>query len=135
MKDTVVPGVDITEFEENLSLFAMMSDVHPKHLALFGFSGRSPSEDERFRLFKSLTPEQKNVIKRDFLIKNMLFSTGKSKKAALLVELARLHLPDETAKIEKAHIEDFTKKNAAIQEQIQKIAKNTEKPEIVNEAA
>jgi len=51
-------------------------------------------------LYTALSDEQKNGLKRDFLIDNMIQGTGINKRAALLVELAKYHFPEDMSIIE-----------------------------------
>ena len=48
-------------------------------------------------------------------------ATGVSKRAALLVELAKTHFPDDMAISEGTHNDEYMKKREVIQEQIDKI--------------
>jgi len=71
------------------------------------------------------------LLKRDFLISNMIQGTGISKRAALLIELAKYHFPDDMAMIEGSHNEEYMAKRDVIREQIDKIqTKNEELQEV-----
>ena len=122
MKETDIPPVAITPFEEALMNYTMLSCLDHRHYEFFGIpEGESLTEDRRFMLYASLTAEQKNVLMRDFLIHNMTQGTGISKRAALLVELAKYHFPDDMAIIESTRNEEYLKKREIILEQMDKI--------------
>jgi len=61
----------------------------------------------------------------------MIQWTGITKRAALLVELAKYHFPDDMAVIEGTHNEEYMQKREVIREQMEKIqSKNEELPEV-----
>jgi len=132
MKDTDIPPKEITPFEDALIYYIMLSDLDYRHYEFFGIpEGQPMTEELRLMLFSALSDEQKNVLKRDFLINNMIQGTGNTKRAALLVELAKYHFPDDMAIIEHTHNEEYLKKWEVIREQMDKIqSKNEELQEV-----
>jgi hypothetical protein len=132
VKDTEIPPVEITPFEEALMYFVMLEHLDPRHFDFFGIvEGQIMTEDVKFGLYTTLNDEQKNVLKRDFIIKHMIQRNGISKRTALLIELAKLHFPDEVAAIEHEHNDEYMKKRQVIQEQVDKInAENEEFQEV-----
>jgi len=132
MKDTDIPPVEITPFEEALMYYIMLSDLDIRHYEFFGIiEGLPMTEEDKLILYNALSDEQKNVLKRDFLISNMTQGTGITKRAALLVELAKYHFPEDMAIIEGTHNEEYLKKREVILEQIEKLkSKNEELQEV-----
>ena len=127
MKDTDIPPVEITPFEDALTYYILFSFLDYRHYEFFGIiEGQPLTEEDRFMLYTALTDEQKYVLKRDFLIGYMTQETGISKRAALLVELVKYHFPDDMACIENSHNEDYLKKREVIREQMEKLQSKTE---------
>jgi ParB family chromosome partitioning protein len=127
IKDTDIPPVDITPFEETLLYFVMLSYLDHHRYDFFGIpEEQTLTEEVALGLYTELTDEQKNVLKRDFLIRHLIIRNGTSKRAALLIELAKHHFPDEMAEIENAHNDDYLEKWASIKEQMDKIPSESE---------
>jgi len=127
MKDTDIPPVELTPFEESLMYYLMLSGLDYRHYEFFGIpEGQGMTEDIRLNLYNSLSDEQKNTLKRDFLIGNMIQGTGISKRAALLVELAKYHFPDDMTVIEHDRNGEYLKKWEVIREQMDKIQPKSE---------
>ena len=111
----------------------MLPFLDIRHYESFGLNEEQKmTEEEKVKLYSGLNDEQKNLLKRDFLIHAMTHQTsGINKKSALLVELVKFHFPDEMASIEKTHNEEYLKKRKVIQEQKDKInAKKEEMQEV-----
>jgi len=132
MKDTDIPPVEITPFEDALIYYIMLSYLDYRHCEFFGIpEGEAMTEEIRLNLYNSLSDEQKNTLKRDFLINNLIQGSGISKRAALLVELAKYHFPDDMAIIEGSHNGDYMAKREIIREQIENLQlKNKELQEV-----
>ena len=127
IKSADIPTVGITSFEESLIFYIMLSDLDVRHFELFGImQGQSVTEDDKLRLYNSLTEEQKNIVKRDFLIKNMVKTMGVSKKSALLMQLVTSHFPVEMEEIMQTHNSEYQSKRQVIQAQMDKIHPKTE---------
>ena len=77
----------------------------------------------------------KTVLKRSFLTKYLTIKNGISKRAALLIELAKYHFPAKIAEIEKVHDEKYQKKWKVIKEQIDKIQSEKEEQQEMQEVA
>ena len=109
--------------------YVMLSYLDAKRYEFFGIpEGQHLTEDDKLNLYSSLSDDQQNVLKRDFLIRNMTNTTGINKKSALLIELVKYHFPDDFAAIEHTHNEEYLKKQQIIQEQIDKI--NTQQDDL-----
>jgi ParB family chromosome partitioning protein len=107
--------------------FVLLAFLDRRHYELFGLiEGQTLTEDYALGLYAKLTEEQKIILKRDFLIKHLTIKTGISKRAALLIELAKHHFPVEMAEIENVHNDEYLKKRAIIKEQMDKIQSNNE---------
>ena len=120
--------------EDDLIHYIMLRNLDIRHYEMFGIDGHeSLSDDEQIKLYGNLTPEQKNVLKRDFLMKDLLRASGISKKSALLISLAKHHFPVETAEIESFHNEEYQKKREEIQKQLDKLIDLAPEEESCNE--
>jgi hypothetical protein len=64
------------------------------------------------------TDEQKNVIRRDFIVKNLSNTSGDCPKSHLFIEFASLHFPDEVKLIKDSCNETYKKRHNRIQEKI-----------------
>jgi hypothetical protein len=122
IKDTDIPPVEITPFEESLMYYVMLSFLDHRHYELFGIpEGQTLTEEVALGLYTALTGEQKNVLRRDFLIRHLLSRNGISRRSALLIELARHYFPVEMAEIEAVQNDEYQEKWAVIKEQMDKI--------------
>ena len=122
LKNVDIPASEITPFEEALINFVMLSRLDYRHYELFGIPEDQPiTEEIRLELYASLTEDQKNILKRDYIIDNLLQTRGINKKSALMVEFAKFHFPDEIAEIESVHNDEYLKQRQVIQEQIEKL--------------
>jgi ParB family chromosome partitioning protein len=127
VKSIDIPPKKITEIEDALIYYVMLSDLDIRHFELFGITqGQSIPEDDKVLLYNNLTEEQKSVLKRDFLMKNMVKVTGISKKSALLLQLVTSHFPVEMEEIMQKHNSEYQSKRQVIQEQKEKICPETE---------
>ena len=127
--NTDIPPVETTPFEETLINFIMLSFLNRKYYDFFSIpEGQSMTEEFALGIYSTLTQEQKNLLKRNFLIKYITIKNGISKRAALLIELAKHHFPEKMAEIEKNHNDEYQKKWEVIKAQIDKI--ESEKKEV-----
>jgi hypothetical protein len=126
IKEVDIPPSEITPFEDALMNYILLPYLNFRHYELFGLSDeRKITEEERIKLYPTLSDEQKQVLKRDLLIHVMTQTSGINKKSELLLEFVKYHFPDEMLSIESTHNEEYLKKQQIIQEQIDKInAKN-----------
>jgi ParB family chromosome partitioning protein len=119
IKDTDIPPVDITPFEEALLYYVMLSYLDHRHYEMFGIiEGQTLTEEVALGLYTALSEEQKNVLKRNFLTKHLILKNGSAKRTALLIELAKLHFPVEMAEIENVQNDEYQKKWAVIKEKM-----------------
>ena len=127
IKEVIIPPAPITPFEDALMNYIMLPFLDMKHHEFFGLpDDRKMTEEERVNLYSSLSDEQVNVLKRDFIIYALSQTTGVNKKSALFIEFVSYHFPDEMAAIEHEQNEQYQKKHQVIQEQIDKIVSQSE---------
>lgn len=87
-----IPSSEITDMEDELLYFVMLTNLRHDHKALFGLKESYSIPDEtKSQIIKNLTVEQKAIIKRDFIIKHFSETFGTCQKSDLLLDFARLH--------------------------------------------
>jgi aminoglycoside/choline kinase family phosphotransferase len=127
IKNVDIPPSDITPFEDALMCFFMLSWLNYRHYEFFGIpEGQPMTEEIKLSLYASMTEEQKNVLKRDYITDNLLQTRGINKKSALLIEFVKFHFPDKLAEIESIHNDEYLKQNQLIHEQIDKLKPQTD---------
>jgi ParB family chromosome partitioning protein len=102
-----------------------------KNITKLGIGSQySLSDEEKAGIILSLTTEQKNVIKRDFIVKHLSDTSGNCKQSQLLLEFAALHFPDKVREIKEQYNEAYRKKHLRIEERIRELQPfNSEKAE------
>ncbi len=129
IRNTELPVSDFTAVEEKWLYFTMLNDLKKEHFPMFldNASDKWWLEDEdKIAIISNLTEEQKTVIRRDYLIKHLSDTLGITKKTYLMLEFARLHLPDELGEIEAKYNEVYTKRHARIEERLRALQTATE---------
>ena len=122
VKDADIPTTEILPFEEALVDFVLLSILEKRYFDFFGIpEGQHLTEEVALGMYTALTQEQRNVLKRNLLVKYLTTKTGVSKRSALLVEFAKHHFPVEMAEIESIQNDEYLKKREVIQEQIDKL--------------
>ena len=131
IKEVYIQPSEIMPFEDALINYVLLSFFDIKHYEYFGLpEERKMTEEEKVELYPNLTAEQKNLLKRDFLIHAMTHNTsGINKKSALLIEFVKHHFPEEASIIENTHNEEYLKKRRVIQEQMDKLNAKKEENE------
>lgn len=125
--------IDFTDFEDELIYYIMLASVRNTYFDKFGISDKySMSDDEKFALFSNLTAEQKTLIRREFIIKNMTETFGLCKKSALFLQFIKLHFPEELAVIEQKYNEVYEKRRKSIEEK-KKLLQPVDSEEMVPE--
>ena len=133
-----LPNTEFTVTEEQMMYYFMMMHLRKYRAKLFGVSMQgygSIEAEKRLKIVQSLTEEQKTAIRRDFLYRHLKDASAHYTDGDLLMDFAKMHMPDKTAKIEADHKAVYDKKNARLDERIaglkaeaKKAAKKT-KPE------
>jgi ParB family chromosome partitioning protein len=126
IRDTEIPLMDFTEFEDKLLYFVMLSDLKKEHVSLFS---KDPdkwhlTEEEKISAINSLTEEQRTIIRRDYLVKHLSDTIGTAKKSFLMLEFARLHFPEQLAETENKYNEVYTKRHERIVEKMEALQKD-----------
>ena len=105
--------------EEKMLYFFLLSSLRTEHFAEVGIEKENThylSDKDKMDIIANLTPKMKAIIRRDFLIANFKNAYGNNTVAALLLDFARKHMPDELAAIENGHNEVYEKRHQRIEE-------------------
>ena len=141
-----LPQSAFTPEEEQAMYFFMLSKLRRNHYKAVGLKENDyygMTDEKKQKIVASLTEEQKTVIRRDYLYSHLTdrTTTTADTKGGMLQAFARQHLPEQTAKAEATHKEDYGKKNARLDERIdglkkaEKTAKAEAKPKKANQPA
>jgi ParB family chromosome partitioning protein len=108
----------------------MLSSLRKENFAKFGFNAQTRlTDEEKAGAIASLTDEQKDVIRRDFIVKHLSDTSGDSKQSHLLLEFAELHFPDKVKQIKEQYNEVYKKRHIRIEERIRELQPFTDKQE------
>jgi ParB family chromosome partitioning protein len=130
VREKTVPCVDFQPLEEELLYYVMLSFTRKENFAKLGLDNQySLSDEEKAGIIPSLTAEQKNIIRRDFIVKHLSETSGNCKQSQLLFEFAALHFPDKVREIKEQYNEAYRKKHVRIEERIRELQPFTDKPE------
>jgi ParB family chromosome partitioning protein len=122
VREKTVPDVDFQPLEEELLYYVMLSFTRKENFTKLGITGQySLSDEEKAGIIPSLTTEQKNIIRRDFIVKHLSDTFGNSKQSQLLLEFAALHFPDKVKEIKEQYNEAYRKKHIRIEERIREL--------------
>jgi len=122
VRESVIPNTEFQELEEKLIFYIMLASLRKENFAKFGTDVQVQLNDEQKEaLIASLTDEQRNIIKRDFIIKYLSDTVGDRRQSHLLLEFAALHFPKKLKQIRELHSENYAKKHIRIQERISQL--------------
>ena len=89
-------------------------------------------DDLKYRISKSLTPVQKAIIQRDFLVRHLVKAGESNAAATLLISFARQHFPQESEDISRKYTDSYNAKYQKTKKQMEKLQKKEENEELVN---
>lgn len=139
VRESVIPSGEFQELEENLIFYIMLASLRKENFSNLGLDTQTQLiDEEKEALIISLTDKQKDIIKRDFIIKHISDTFGDRRQSHLLLEFTALHFPKKVKQIKELHSENYIKKHIRIQERISQlqpyVAENpTEESVIVSE--
>lgn len=104
--------------EDRMIYFFMLSLLRKEHYTAVGLDEERPclSDKDKMDIIATLTPKAKAVIRRDFLIAHFKEAYGDNAVAALLLDFAGKHMPEELANIQNGHNEVYEKRHQRIEE-------------------
>ncbi|GHU83292.1 chromosome partitioning protein ParB [Bacteroidia bacterium] len=128
---------EFTEKEEDIICYLMLSDVRKEHFGKLGYPderfGLSP--DQKTAIISSLTVEQKNMTRRDFIVRHISDTFGNTPQSLLLLDFAAMHFPEKVAAIKARHAETYRQRNRRITEKIALLESIHPKPQAIEPAA
>ena len=124
LKEIEITGEDISHLEETLMYFFMLKNIRTETLLLLGLN--KDSWRIEYTDLLELTDEQKIIITRDFLIRNlneMWITSTKIKESNGLRDFMNQHVSEIVKEIDREHTEAYKKKNDRLTERIQALVK------------
>ena len=119
VRENIIPDSAFQTVEENMIFYIMLSSLRGENYGKFDI--KSPgmlTDEEKDTITASLTEEQKNVIRRDFIIKHLSNTFSDRRQSHILIEFAALHFPKKVAEIKQRHNEVYKKRNIRIEDKI-----------------
>ena len=110
---------DAVKLEQDILFYFLLSDLTTEHKkALFGED--YPKDKEKFDFVVSMSPEQRTIIIRDYILSNLkqYAYNSYSVSSQLFLEFAKLHFEQETIDIERKHQEVFLRRKDKIEEKL-----------------
>ncbi|MDR3059915.1 MAG: ParB/RepB/Spo0J family partition protein [Prevotella sp.] len=149
LKEQVFKGsIDFTKpaikLEQDILFYFLLSDLTREHEELF-FGEKYAADKIKFDFIVNMSPEQRTVIIRDYVLSNLKSHAFNSHSVAtqLFLEFSKYHFEKETADIEKTHQDVFIRRKGKIDEKLKALGINVladvndtelaEEPEEVNE--
>ncbi|MBF0650797.1 ParB/RepB/Spo0J family partition protein [Dysgonomonas sp. GY75] len=123
-----MPGSALSVFEDELLFYVMLGSLDVKYYPQFGIkdkTGQPLMDKQKYTLMKSLSPQQKALACRSFLLRHMR-APADAYQSMLLVEFSRQHYPRQTGEIVGRHTEIYNKKYLRIQKQLQALQQRQE---------
>lgn len=121
-----LPKDEVSVFEDELILFIMLDFLDKKYFSMFGFENQNKemlTEEEKYKIIKSISTEQRSIICRNYLQNNLVTRSGGNIKNMFLIEFSKQHFEKETIGITQKHKNIYTKKYVKIQNRIQDMKK------------
>ena len=134
LQENEFPATALSVFEDELISFVMLDSLHKKYFSYFGFKDKEKqklTEEDKYKIIKSITPEQKSLICRNFLQNNLTTQFGANIRSMFLIEFGKQHFEGKTKEIVRKHTETYNQKHTKIQTQIDALKKK-EIPEPVS---
>jgi hypothetical protein len=119
VRDKLFPQSEFLPLEEGLLYYVMLSSLRRENYESLGINNRyALSDEDKAGVIASLTDEQKNLIRRDFLVRHLSDTSGDRKQSHILIEFASLHFPGEVGQIKQRQNDVYKKRHVRIQERI-----------------
>jgi ParB family chromosome partitioning protein len=122
VKEKMIPESKFQPLEEELLYFIMLSCFRHENYQKLGLEAQSRfTDEEKAGIIASLNEEQKNIIRRDFIVKNLTQTSGDCRQSHLLIDFASLHFPDEVRQIKNKCNDVYKKRHNRIEERIREL--------------
>jgi ParB family chromosome partitioning protein len=122
VKENAISAKDFSNREQELLYFILFSFLRKENYGEFGIEdGQTISDEEKMGKAASLSIEQENALRRDFIIYALSQASGDCLKSKLLLEFTAIHFPDKVAEIKQQCNEIYRKKHERIEERIREL--------------
>ena len=134
VKENIIPDSEFQPLEEKLMYYIMLSSLRKDNYQKIGFKSPYFSNEEKIEAVSSLTEEQKNIIRRDFIVRYLPENSSDRQQSNLLIEFANLHFPDVVSQIKEQYNEVYKKRHIRIEERIRELQPFTVDKEKIEDA-
>ena len=132
----VIREIDTTETkfgadEDRMMYFFLLSSLRKENYAAVGIDKECDylKDEEKMDVIANLTAKTKAIIRRDFLIANFKDVFRNNGSAALLLDFAKKHMPEELADITNKYNEVYEKRHIRLEERKAALLEQTEETE------
>ena len=132
----VIREIDTTETkfgadEDRMMYFFLLSSLRKENYAAVGIDKECDylKDEEKMNVIANLTTKTKAIIRRDFLIANFKDAFRNNGSAALLLDFAKKHMPEELADITNKYNEVYEKRHIRLEERKAALLEQTEETE------
>ena len=137
VKEIEIPKKKVfSEQEEKIFYFLLIPFISNKTLNSLGFHDEKfyMTYEDKLYLVDELTHEDKNCIKRDFIVKQLESAYRDNAEAKLLIEFLQIHFPNDYANIEQKYIAVYEKRHKRITEKLNAFeSENTDYEEVTEQ--
>lgn len=124
----LTPQGEYTTAEDNFLFYFLLTFLRRNGLKGVGLKDRdywgSVTPEKRLEIVRSVTPEQKAVIMRDFIISQLMKNSSDTIDQTMLIQYAKMHFTDKANVIYGDIQQEFEQKNARLDEKIQAAREN-----------
>ncbi|MDL2255596.1 ParB/RepB/Spo0J family partition protein [Parabacteroides sp. OttesenSCG-928-K15] len=119
-----LPQSAFTADEETAMYFFMLTKLRRHNYKAVGLKENDYygylTDEKKMKIVKSLTEEQKTIVRRDYLYSHLTDGTRTvgNEIGGMLLAFSRQHLPEKTEEIVNVQKEEYGKKNARLDERI-----------------
>ncbi|MDH6310893.1 ParB/RepB/Spo0J family partition protein [Dysgonomonas sp. PFB1-18] len=136
LKMQKLPGTTLSLFEDELFIFILLDYLDKKDYPLFGITNPKQNiltDKDKDTIIKTLSPEQRGILIRSFMVKYFASNNKFSPKLnVLLPQLAIQYYPAETKTIVSKHMDTYRKSNEIITSKIKKYKEKTEYAKMIS---
>ncbi|WP_462376778.1 ParB/RepB/Spo0J family partition protein [Rikenella microfusus] len=121
VRDNSEPAAPFSAFEENALYYVMLGTLKRKHYKLMDSKQNEYghlSPEQKLAIVAKLTPEQKDIIRRDYIAAYLTEGYCDEISRKMLCEYAAMHYPDQFGLIKARHDETYENRNNRLDERI-----------------
>lgn len=116
---------DAVKLEQDILFYYLLSELTYDHREQF-FGEKYATDKVKFDFVVNMTPEQRTIIIRDYILSNLKQYAFNSTSVAsqLFLEFSKYHFEKETADIEQVHQTVFLKRKSRIEQKLKELGVN-----------